>query len=169
MPKKTASARGGAARNKPKPQKGIQLVRPDATVKDDAAVNENDLQQDESSEEETTLALPASTPASKAAVASAATVSKTEVATSKKSEIESVSSQKDQAIAGSSAAGKGSAAARLAARRQTALKPQAPRNVGLITAEHYAYVRRDLIYILILAVIMFSAIIILHFVPAIGG
>jgi hypothetical protein len=169
MPKKTASARGGASRNKPKPQKSIQLVRPDATVKNDVAVNENDIQQDESSEEETTLA--ASTPAltSKAAVASAATVSKTEVATSKKSEIESVPSQKEQTAVDSSAANKGSAAARLAARRQAVLKPQASRNASLITAEHYAYVRRDLIYILILAIIMFSAIIILHFVPAIGG
>jgi len=39
----------------------------------------------------------------------------------------------------------------------------------LITAEHYAYVRRDLMFIAILAVIMFSAIIILHFVPGIGS
>ena len=158
MPKKTASVRSGASRNKPKPQKSIKLVRPDA------AVNENDLQS-ESNEEEKTLAAPAS----KAAVASAATASKTEVATSKKSEVVSVPSQKEQAVADSSAANKGSAAARLAARRQTALKPQAPRNANLITAEHYAYVKRDLIYILILACIMFSAIIVLHFVPAIGG
>lgn len=158
MPKKTASVRGGASRNKPKPQKSIKLVRPDA------AVNENDLQS-ESNEEELTLAVPAS----KAAVASAATVSKTEFATSKKPEVESIPSQKEQAFADSPAANKGSAAARLADRRQMALKSQAPRNANLITAEHYAYVRRDLIYILILAIIMFSAIIILHFVPAIGG
>ena len=160
MPKKTASARGGASRNKPKPQKSIQLVRPDA------AVSEKDIQQEESSvEEETTLAAPAS----KAGVASAATVSKTEIATSKKSEVESVPAQKEKAVAGTPAANKSSAAARLEARRQAALKPQAPRNSSLVTAEHYAYVKRDLIYILILAIIMFSAIIILHFVPAIGG
>lgn len=61
-----------------------------------------------------------------------------------------------------------SVASRMAARRQAALKAQrAP--VNLITAEHYGYVRKDLIFILILAVIMFSAIIIMHFVPAIGG
>ena len=63
----------------------------------------------------------------------------------------------------------GSAAARLAARRQAALKQQVQRNANLVTSEHYAYVKRDLIYILILAIIMFSAIIVLHFVPAIGG
>jgi len=162
MPKKTASARGGASRNKPKPQKSIQLVHPNA------AENENDIRQDESGEEETTL----TAPASKASVASAATVSKSEIATAKKSEVESVTSQKEQDVdetPGVGVVGKGSAAARLAARRQTAQKPQAPRNASLITAEHYAYVKRDLIYILILATIMFSAIIILHFVPAIGG
>jgi len=167
MPKKTASARGGAARNKPKPQKSIQLVRPDAAVKNDVAVNEND-RQDESSEEETTL----EAPTTKATVtASTATVSKTEVATTKKSEVESVTSQKEQDVNETPAvgAGKGSAAARLSARRQTALKPQVSRGASLITAEHYSYVKRDLIYILILAIIMFSAIIILHFVPAIGG
>ena len=79
MPKKTASTRSGASRNKPKSQKSIQLVR--------QATAENDIR-DESSEdeEETTLAAPAS----KAAVASTATVSKAEVATSKKSAVESV-------------------------------------------------------------------------------
>jgi hypothetical protein len=158
MPKKTASARGGASRNRPKPQKSIQLVHPNAAVK------ENDRQQDESSvEEDTTLAAPTS----KTIVASAATVSKTEVASTKKSEAGSATSQK--AADDTSAANRGSAAARLAARRQAVLKPQAPRNASLVTAEHYAYVKRDLIYILILAIIMFSAIIILHFVPAIGG
>ncbi len=156
MPKKTASARSGASRNKPKSQKSIQLVRPTSA--------ENDAQ-DESSEEETTLAAPAS----KAGVASTATVSKTEVATSKKSAVESVTAPKERDVVDTSAANKSSAGARLAARRQTVLKQQVQRNAGLVTAEHYAYVRRDLIYILILAVIMFSAIIILHFVPAIGG
>ena len=160
MPKKTASGRGGASRNKPKPQKSVQLVHPNA------AVSESNKKQDESSlESEKTLASPTS---SKAAVTGTATVSKTEVATTKKSAGESVTSQKAVEEASAPERG-GSAAARLAARRQAASKPQATRSAGLITAEHYAYVRRDLIYILILAVIMFSAIIILHFVPAIGG
>jgi hypothetical protein len=158
MPKKTASARSGASRNKPKSQKSIQLVRPTTA--------ENDMR-DESSEgeEETTL----TAPASKAGVVNTATVSKAEVATSKKSAVESVTAPKEKDVVDTSAANKSSAAARLAARRQTALKQQVQRNAGLVTAEHYAYVRRDLIYILILAIIMFSAIITLHFVPAIGG
>src|SRR5579859_4728214 len=164
MPKKTASARGGASRNRPKAQKSVQLVRPNAAVSEDVT------QQAESSieEEETTLAAPTA----KAAAASTATVSKTEAIIGKKSDGESVTSQAQKAVEETSAVNsKGNAAARLAARRQgqAALKPTPPRNASLITSEHYAYVRRDLIYILILAIIMFSAIIILHFVPAIGG
>ncbi len=154
MPKKTASARGGASRNKPKSQKSVQLVRPTPA--------ENDIQ-DDNSVEETTLA----TPTPKAT--STATASRPEVTTARKSEVDSVASQKEKDVADTSAASTSSAAARLAARRQTALKQQVQRNANLVTAEHYAYVRRDLIYIMILAVIMFSAIIILHFVPAVGG
>ena len=60
-----------------------------------------------------------------------------------------------------------SASARIAARRQAEQKTQ--RAATLISAENYSYVRKDLIFIAILAIIMFSAIIILHFVPAIGG
>ncbi len=61
-----------------------------------------------------------------------------------------------------------SAAERLAARRQAAQKTQRT-SPALITAEHYSYVRKDLIFIAILAIIMLSIIIGLHFVPAIGG
>jgi hypothetical protein len=62
---------------------------------------------------------------------------------------------------------KGSASARLAARKNA---QRTQRNqASLITAEHYFYVRRDLIFIAILAAIMFAVIIILYFVPAIGG
>lgn len=56
-----------------------------------------------------------------------------------------------------------SASARLAARRQAAQKTQRS-SVALITSEHYRYVRNDLIYIAILAIIMFSALIVLFFV-----
>jgi len=63
---------------------------------------------------------------------------------------------------------KASASERLAARRQAAQKAQRA-STTLITAEHYGYVRRDLIYIAILALIMFAVLIGLHFVPAIGG
>jgi hypothetical protein len=58
---------------------------------------------------------------------------------------------------------KTSASARLAARRQAAQKTQRSSST-LITAEHYRYVRNDLIYIAILAAIMFSILIVLFFV-----
>ena len=58
---------------------------------------------------------------------------------------------------------KTSASARLAARRQASQKPQRS-TATLITAEHYRYVRNDLIYIAILAAIMFSILIVLFFV-----
>ena len=163
MPKKTANARGSASRNRPKPQKNIQLVRPDSA----SAVSNNDTQDE--IREETSLAAPAS----KSATASTATASKTEVATTKKAEkksaVESETAPGEKDVVETSTTNRGSAAARLAARRQSALKQQVPRNASLITSEHYAYVKRDLIYILILAVIMFSAIIVMHFIPAIGG
>ncbi len=61
-----------------------------------------------------------------------------------------------------------SAAVRMAERRQASQKAQrAP--ASMIVAENYAYVRKDLIFVLILALIMFSAIVIMHFIPAIGG
>ena len=58
---------------------------------------------------------------------------------------------------------KTSASARLAARRQASQKTQRS-TATLITAEHYRYVRNDLIYIAILAAIMFSILIVLFFV-----
>jgi hypothetical protein len=58
---------------------------------------------------------------------------------------------------------KTSASARLAARRQAAQKTQRS-SATLITSEHYRYVRNDLIYIAILATIMFSILIVLFFV-----
>ena len=58
---------------------------------------------------------------------------------------------------------KTSASARLAARRQASQKTQRS-TATLITAEHYRYVRNDLIYIAILAAIMFSILMVLFFV-----
>ena len=57
-----------------------------------------------------------------------------------------------------------SAAARLAARREAATQKSQQSHSHAISAENYAYVRKDLIFILILALIMFSAIIALHFI-----
>jgi hypothetical protein len=72
--------------------------------------------------------------------------------------------KEDTKSAGTTAtAPKTSASARLAARRQVSQKTQRS-TVTLITAEHYRYVRNDLIYIAILAGIMFSILIVLFFV-----
>ena len=58
---------------------------------------------------------------------------------------------------------KTSASTRLAARRQASQKTQRS-TATLITAEHYRYVRNDLIYITILAAIMFTILIVLFFI-----
>ena len=68
-----------------------------------------------------------------------------------------------KSVAATATAPKTSASARLAARRQSAQKTQRS-TVTLITAEHYRYVRIDLVYIAILAAIMFSILIALFFV-----
>jgi hypothetical protein len=68
-----------------------------------------------------------------------------------------------KSVATEATAAKTSASARLAARRQASQKTQRS-TATLITAEHYRYVRNDLIYIAILAAIMFSILIVLFFV-----
>lgn len=68
-----------------------------------------------------------------------------------------------KSVATEAAAPKTSASARLAARRQASQKTQRS-TATLITAEHYRYVRNDLIYIAILAAVMFSILIVLFFV-----
>lgn len=143
MPKKTVHARSGAQRSKTR-QKGFELVRP--------VSDENVLEAAENTNE-------------------------TEAPVSEEEEMETVEAPKEAEVAekvpvaatiSTESTPKSSVASRLAARRQAALKAQrAP--VNLISAENYGYVRKDLLFILILAVIMFSAIIIMHFVPAIGG
>ncbi len=115
MPKKTATTRGGAQRNKPrvKVQKSFELVR---------QVSDEPAQEPEQEQEP-----------------------------------EAVSSAEPTAVSVST----------LAALEIKENKSKSA--AALITAEHYAYVRKDLVFIAILAVIMFSAIIILHFVPGIGS
>jgi hypothetical protein len=159
MPKKTVAARGGAQRNRPRvrAQKSIELVR---QASDERGQDQEQEQETVSDAEPTAV--------------SVSTVEAPEVKESRSKNKSSVtreirqseSTNSDTAVA---AAPKGSAAARLAARRQASQKAQQRNAAALITAEHYTYVRRDLVFIAILAVIMFSAIIILHFVPGIGS
>ncbi len=84
----------------------------------------------------------------------------TSTATAITSEIEN---EGTKSVAAPATAPKTSASARLAARRQASQKTQRSA-ATLITAEHYRYVRNDLIYIAILAGIMFSILIVLFFV-----
>ena len=171
MPKKSATARGGAQRNKPKVQKSIELVRQPKTTP-----AESDAESTAASVS-TATATPVSTvetptirttPASKATTTTkAARRPKTESTESANGSGTDSKAESTESVASPAPAPKGSASERLAARRQAVQKQRT--SVTLISAENYSYVRKDLIFIAILAAIMFSAIIILHFVPAIGG
>jgi hypothetical protein len=137
MPKKSANVRGGAQRNKPKAQKSFELVR------SETAIGEG------------------SDTADVVAVAPALTTVATpeKPSQSKKQSAPLVPEKQEDS---ESPLPKGSAAARMAARRRAAQKAQQRSAASLITAEHFAYVRRDLFTIAILAFIMFSAIIVLY-------
>jgi cobalamin biosynthesis Mg chelatase CobN len=152
MPKKTPAARGGAQRNRPKVQKNIELVR---QVSSPEQVPETSPSADLASPSVTAVAAPPETKQSE----------------TKKSEIrqnETKQAESNVSPTATSNAPRGSAAARLASRRQGTQKAQQRAAATLVTAEHYAYVRRDLIFIALLAAIMFAVIIILRFVPGIG-
>ena len=182
MPKKTAYSRSGAQRSKTK-QKSFELVRPVST--------ENKRKTAESSEE--AQVVPAVDTTGTVDTMDAEETTETTETGRSAPEVEEVEEKKVETgrrvrrrasvkvgasepaesepepvtVAASAPAGSGSspksASARLAARRQAAQK--APRSTAnLIVAENYGYVRKDLIFILILAVIMFSAIIALHFI-----
>jgi hypothetical protein len=164
MPKKTAYSRNVAQRNKTK-QKSFELVR--------SASSENVLEATPKSE--------------KLSLANQATPEVEEVEEEEEYEAEEVEEEvvvkkaqpikkevpaRDNLVTASVSANHASksAAARLAERRKAEQKEKPLRSsANLILAENYSYVRKDLVFILILAIIMFSAIIIMHFVPAIGG
>jgi len=170
MPKKSAATRSGAQRNKSRGQKSIELVRQPVVEKE--ALEEKEVEtaaEAEGSDEVATTS--ASTVATLDALTEGAKKErgKNAVATAPKKNTVAQDTQSEEAGSVASTAPKGSAAARLAARRQAAQKTQQRSSPALVTAEHYAYVRRELVIIAILAFIMFSVIIILHFVPGIGG
>ncbi len=187
MPKKTAATRSGTQRNKPKVHKSVELVRHSVEPKEPFIENVADTSTDvdespvakeqASTSVSTSVALDSETEPGKNAVESRFIAdSPLAGARSRKKETLrlATSDTKDEEaqsvvepLAGAS--GKGTAASRLAARRQAVQKASQRTAATLITAEHYAYVRRDLIIIGILAFIMFAVIIGLHFVPAIGG
>ena len=129
MPKKSATARGGAQRPRQREKKLITPVIPE-----NAERNSRSTQVEELDRASATTATPVETTAP---------------------------NSNEEAAATPVAASKGSAAARLAARRQAA-KAQQRNAPSLLTAEHFTYVRKDLITIAILASIMFAAIIVLY-------
>src|SRR5215469_2585048 len=179
MPKKTASARNAAQRNKPRAQKSVELVR--QTVQEKNTLEEKEVATEVEAEESNELAdASASTVAAldapgesadvkKASTKNAfATAPKKNTAPRPQPAATDVEPEEISGIAVTTVP-KGSAAARLAARRQATQKNQPRMAPALITAQHYSYVRRELITIAILALIMFSVIIILHFVPGVGS
>ena len=165
MPKKTATARSAAQRNRPRVQKSIELVRqPKETPAESSS---------EPTKASVSMTAAAASPVSTVETPTTRTTPTSKTARRPKTEsIESVTgsatdSKAENTESVNGPAPKGSASERLAARRQSVQKQRT--SVTLISAENYYYVRKDLIFIAILAAIMFSVIIILHFVPAIGG
>lgn len=177
MPKKSASARGAAQRNKPKVQKNIELVRP-TKASDESAIETADKSDDIGSVK---IATSVDTLVAPKAKSSGSTRRRSTPAPKvrESSDLLAIPAVKQDeqeqeeatpvSVAPPAAASPKSASARLAARRQSGQKNQQRPAVSLITAEHYSYVRKDLAFIAVLALIMFAAIIILHFVPGIGS
>lgn len=178
MPKKTTYSRSSAQRSRPK-QKSFELVRPVS----DEKVLESDAESEQSSAGSRTALKVEEIEGKVDTVEDEVEDEEVEKSTSKKPELagKAASTKKldttKKAVSTSSAsAGKAtkseetsseapkSAAARLAARREAAAQKSPQSHSHAISAENYAYVRKDLIFILILALIMFSAIIALHFI-----
>ena len=166
MPKKATTARSGVQRTKPKTQKSFELVRPVSEVQERGA------EEITTTEEHTVVESPSmasSAVETSAELAALPTVPKKKVRSSSvATEVTPVETVTPETVVETPVtAPKGSASARLAARKNT---QRSQRNsASLITAEHYSYVRRDLAFIAVLAAIMFIAIIVLYFIPAIGG
>ena len=175
MPKKSTPARSGVQRTKPKTQKSFELVRPTSQVQeleDEEIVLSPEETTSETSativEAQSSSDLDALPTVPKKRVRSgniATEVAPAEPTSAKETkrvvEDPIVAEPKEAVEAPVPIAPKSSAATRLAANK-TAQRTRRS-NVSLITAEHYSYVRRDLIFIAVLAVIMFAALIVIYF------
>jgi cobalamin biosynthesis Mg chelatase CobN len=155
MPKKTTASRNGAQRNRPRAQKSIEVVRQPASLEQESVTDE---------QTEATPESFATTPAPTTTTARSTTRTAAKTKTATPAVREEPPGEQESPIA---VAPKGSAAARLAARRQ-GQRSQLKSAATLITAEHYTYVKRDLVIIAILASVMFVAIIVLYFILARG-
>lgn len=172
MPKKSANTRSGASRNRPRPQqKSVQLVRP-VPVEGQSAV-ERDGEETTSAVATTTAAEPVEKKAgSRRRVSSTVPAPSPRVVdepVTKTTEETDTAEAAEAAATATEVTTPRSASARMAARRKAAQNVQNRRSENLITAEHYAYVRRDLIFIAILAFLMLATLVVLHFVPGIGS
>ncbi len=152
MPKKSVTARGGAQRTKAKTQKSFELVRPVIEVQEEEP-------------EEQDGAVRATTSVAKASTIATVPAAKTSLPEGAVDPIiESVTST---AVVNTASKGTGNGStggsSRTAARRQAAQQRTPRVAMPLVTSEHYAYVRKDLMFIAILAIIMFATIIVLHF------
>jgi hypothetical protein len=160
MPKKSEAGRSGAQRSKPK-QKSFELVRPSIASREQEPEEELVIQEAQE--------VPSAELAS-ASVSKTTTVQATPKPVAKTVIPEVVEEPvTPEPVASTASKGSASASSRLAARRQANSKTHQRVAAPLVTVEHYAYVRKDLMFIAVLAAIMFAAIIILHFVPGIGS
>ncbi len=182
MPKKSVAARSGAQRQKPRAQKSFELVRPEVEERDDE-IQLGTVPAARSEATELVTPKPqdnrqsARTAKSVSAVASEpivenesesvlATVPKASNSTRLAAKSTSTAAAKPETKSESvlTTVPKASASTRMATRRQGTQRAQQRSSATLISAEHFAYVRRDLVIIATLAILMFAAIIVLYFV-----
>jgi hypothetical protein len=153
MPKRSSAARGSMLRQK---QKSFELVLPETTPDSDDVTPVTAT--------ESTIE---TTPRKSDASSATATATKTRPAAKKASVAATTETQPadETAATPSATTTKTSASARLAARRQSTQRVQQQRSAStMITAEHFAYAKRDLALIGTLAVIFFTTIVVLYFV-----
>lgn len=193
MPKKSTPVRSGAQRSRPRASKGFELVLPATQGSESSEVEQNTEQNTEASVVPSKRAInePKATvittqergeqvstlpqrrtrgrgtqTASDLATLPAVPQKKSDEASEKTEVVTSTTSTPKTSVAPAPSA-KGSVSERQDARRQVSQKAQQRNAAALITAEHYSYVKRDLMFIGILALIMFIIIVILYFVPGI--
>ncbi len=169
MPKKATPARSGVQRTKPKSQKSFELVRPVTEVQEREIEETSERVEEPVLVKSTFEGVATNEPASELAAFPTVPQRKAKsssVVATKVAPVETITPKTPAEVEIPVVPAKGSASARLAARKNSQRSPRNP--ATLITAEHYSYVRRDLAFIAILAAIMFIAIIVLYFVPGIG-
>lgn len=162
MPKKSVATRSGAQRQKPRAQKSFELVRPQVEERDDE-IQLGAVPAAKERDDETQLgAVPAAQSITTVPAAPKPRESRQSGRTAKSTSTATVVTE-PVVETKSEGAPKVSASTRMAARRQATQRTQQRSSATLITAEHFAYVRRDLVIIATLAVLMFAAIIVLYF------